>query len=253
MNELDSAKIVLKKIKENGFLAYFVGGFVRDYIMGIDNNDIDITTNATKDDLQKIFDKVIPTGEKFEGVTIIYNDYKFEVTTFRTDLFYGDHRHPDVRIAKTLEEDLARRDFTINALACDEAFNIIDKYDGRKDIENKIIRAVGDSSKRFVEDALRIMRAFYFSAKLNFDIDSITLKGIDEASIYLENVSGERIYRELLKMFNTKYLLKGLKYMSSSKAILHLPSLKESTNILLKYHHKVDFIEYLALSFYLEG
>lgn len=253
MNELDSAKYVIKKIKENGFEAYFVGGFVRDYLMNIESSDIDITTSAKKSDLEKIFDKVIPTGEKFEGVTVIVDKYKFEVTTFRTDLFYTDHRHPVVEIARTLDEDLARRDFTINAIAANENFDIIDNYDGISDIKNKIIKAVGDPNKRFNEDALRILRAFYFSSKLNFDIEKETIKGINESSKYLENVSGERIYRELYKMFNTKYLLKGLNYLYNSNAINYLPSLKEASKLLIKYHHKVDFIEYLALGFYLEG
>ena len=139
MTYLDTAIEIIKKIESEGYEAYIVGGFVRDYILNIPSNDIDITTSALPDQLKNIFKKVVPTGIKFEGVTIIENGYTFEVTTFRKDISYYDHRHPNIAYASTLAEDLSRRDFTINAMAIDKDFNIIDMYNGKRDLENKVL------------------------------------------------------------------------------------------------------------------
>ncbi len=244
---------LIKVIKSHSFEAFIVGGYVRDYLLKSSPLDIDITTNALPSDITAMFKKVIPTGIKFEGVTVLYEGYSFEVTTFRKDISYYDHRHPTCAYASTLEEDLSRRDFTINAMALDENLNLIDLYHGLDDLNNKIIRTVGDANVRFYEDALRMLRAFYFASKLNFDIESNTLLGIENNAKYLENISGERIYQELKKMFNSLYLLKGLNYLVKSKILDYLPSLKKATILLTTLNKKVSFIEYLALGFYLEG
>ncbi len=244
---------LIKVIKSHSFEAFIVGGYVRDYLLKSSPLDIDITTNALPSDISSMFKKVIPTGIKFEGVTVLYEGYSFEVTTFRKDISYYDHRHPTCAYASCLEEDLSRRDFTINAMALDENLNLIDLYHGLDDLNNKIIRTVGDANIRFYEDALRMLRAFYFASKLNFDIESNTLQGIENNAKYLENISGERIYQELKKMFNSLYLLKGLNYLAKSKILDYLPSLKKATILLTTLDKKVSFIEYLALGFYLEG
>ncbi len=244
---------LIKVIKSHSFEAFIVGGYVRDYLLKSSPLDIDITTNALPSDISSMFKKVIPTGIKFEGVTVLYEGYSFEVTTFRKDISYYDHRHPTCAYASCLEEDLSRRDFTINAMALDENLNVIDLYHGLDDLNNKIIRTVGDANIRFYEDALRMLRAFYFASKLNFDIESNTLQGIENNAKYLENISGERIYQELKKMFNSLYLLKGLNYLAKSKILDYLPSLKKATILLTTLDKKVSFIEYLALGFYLEG
>lgn len=252
-NYFEAALKLIKVIKSNSFDAYIVGGYVRDYLLKSHPLDIDITTNALPSDISQMFKKVIPTGIKFEGVTVLYEGYSFEVTTFRKDISYYDHRHPTCAYASCLEEDLSRRDFTINAMALDENLNVIDLYHGLDDLNNKIIKAVGDANIRFYEDALRMLRAFYFASKLNFDIESCTLLGIENNAQYLENISGERIYQELKKMFNSNYLLKGLNYLAKSKILDYLPSLKKATILLTNLNKKVSFIEYLALGFYLEG
>ncbi len=244
---------LIKVIKSHSFEAFIVGGYVRDYLLKSSPLDIDITTNALPSDITAMFKKVIPTGIKFEGVTVLYEGYSFEVTTFRKDISYYDHRHPTCAYASCLEEDLSRRDFTINAMALDENLQVIDLYHGLEDLNKKIIRTVGDANIRFYEDALRMLRAFYFASKLNFDIESNTLLGIENNAKYLENISGERIYQELKKMFNSLYLLKGLNYLSKSKILDYLPSLKKATILLTTLNKKVSFIEYLALGFYLEG
>jgi len=253
MTYLDIALKVINKIKSNGFEAYIVGGYVRDYLLDNNPNDIDITTSAMPKDIMTMFDKVIPTGIDFEGVTVIEDNYNFEITTFRKDVSYYDHRHPKVEYASSLSFDLARRDFTINAMCLNEKLEVIDLYNGQDDLKNKIIRAVGDPNVRFYEDALRILRAFYFSAKLNFDIEPNTLKGIEANSKYLDNVSGERICRELKKLFNSEYSLKGLNYLNNSDSLNYLPSLKKATNTIVLNKHIISLIDFLALGFYLEG
>lgn len=250
---LSAALKLINVIKSNGFEAYIVGGYVRDYILNDNPHDIDITTSALPNDIMNMFKKVYPTGIDFEGVTVVFESYTFEVTTYRKDISYYDHRHPKVAYASTLAEDLSRRDFTINAMCLDSNMHIIDLFNGVNDLNNKIIRTVGEADIRFYEDALRMLRAFYFSAKLGFEIEEDTLKGIENNAMYLDSISGERIYAELKKMLNSKYSLNGLNYLSKSKLLNYLPSLKEATILLSNLRISVSFIEYLALGFYLEG
>ena len=253
MTYLETAIKIIKTIESHGFEAYIVGGFVRDYILNIPSNDIDITTSALPEDIAKIFDKVIPTGIAYEGVTVILDEYSFEITTFRKDIAYYDHRHPETRYASTLEEDLARRDFTINAMAFDKDLNLIDIFRGQQDLNNKIIKAVGKPEVRFNEDALRILRGYYFAAKLNFDIDPDTIKGMDLNAKYLEYVSSERITRELEKLFSQENQHKGIFYLISSEAINYLPSLKRALISIYNIDNNISFNELLCLGFYLEG
>lgn len=251
MTYLETAIKVLKKIESFGFKAYIVGGFVRDYLLKIESNDIDITTSASIDDLKAIFGAIILKGEKYDGVIVKEDEYSFEITRFRQDISYTDHRHPQIISAKTLEEDLIRRDFTINAMCLDSNMNLIDLYNGSLDLKNKIIRTIGNACIRFNEDVLRILRAFYFSSKLNFDISEDTLFGINENSKYLDFLSGERIKEELTKLLNQKYFLKGLSYFLNTKAIEYIPELKESLRLIYKSNTNFSFNEVLILSKYL--
>ena len=172
---MERAKKILNKLNKKGFKSYIVGGAVRDYIIGLNPSDIDITTDATPEEVMNIFSKVYPSGIKFGTVTVMVDDIGFEVTTFRTDGDYLDGRRPEVvEFGKTIEEDLYRRDFTINAMAMDFSGNIVDLFDGQDDLKNGIIRAVGDPVTRFSEDALRILRAFRFSARYGFEIEENT-------------------------------------------------------------------------------
>ncbi len=186
-----------------GFEAYLVGGCVRDTIMKRPLHDTDITTNALPEQITEVFRdyKTIPTGMKHGTVTVVADGIPYEITTYRIDGTYSDSRRPDsVEFTKNLREDLARRDFTINAIAMDSDRHIIDYFGGTEDIRNKIIRCVGNPELRFSEDALRIMRAIRFSSQLGFKIDSETAKAIHNMKNRLENISRERIREELDKL-----------------------------------------------------
>ena len=194
------AKEILKVLNDNGFDAFIVGGAVRDSVMGVDPHDWDIATNATPDQVKVLF-KTFDSGLKHGTVTAMVENEGFEITTFRTESGYSDGRHPDtVTFTKTIEEDLRRRDFTINAMAMDINGDIIDPYGGIDDISNKLIRAVGNPNDRFQEDALRILRAVRFSSKLDFNIEDQTKEAMLLNCDALENISAERIHSELTKI-----------------------------------------------------
>ena len=204
-----SLQTILKKLQESGFEAFIVGGAVRDIIMGKVPSDFDIATSALPFDLLEVFkeEKVIETGLKHGTLTVILDGEGFEITSFRTDGEYGDFRHPErVSFGVSLEEDLSRRDFTINALAMNENGDIIDPFFGVKDIENKIIRAVGNPDKRFSEDALRILRAVRFSATLGFSIEEETAAALLENKGLLKNISSERKTEEFIKTLSGEYI-----------------------------------------------
>lgn len=196
-------KEVIDKLENSGFEAYIVGGAVRDSLLGRDVDDIDITTNATPYDIAKIFPKerVIPTGIKFGTVMVLGDDENVEVTTFRTDGFYEDGRRPEsVKFCRTLEEDLGRRDFTINAIAFNPNVGLVDPYNGLNDIFLETVKTVGDPIERFTEDSLRILRAIRFATTLGFTIEEETLSAAHFLKNQLRRVSGPRIGKELSKM-----------------------------------------------------
>lgn len=191
---------IIETLQKNGYEAFAVGGCVRDMLNGDTPHDFDITTSAEPETVMSLFEKTVPTGIKHGTVTVIINGVPNEVTTYRTDGEYRDHRRPDsVIFVKSLREDLARRDFTVNAMAYNKRDGLKDFFGGREDIENRILRAVGEPGRRFYEDALRIMRLFRFSSVLGFDIEEKTLKAALEYAPTLKSVSAERIYSELLK------------------------------------------------------
>lgn len=194
---------ILRKLEKSGFEAYIIGGCVRDMIMGRQVNDFDITTNALPEQIIEVFadEKTIPTGIKHGTVTVMYENEPFEVTTFRIDGEYSDCRRPDsVEFTSSLREDCARRDFTMNAIAMDCNGNISDFFGGIQDIEKRIIRCVGDPEQRFMEDALRILRAVRFSSTLEFDIEENTAEFALKLRKNLDFVSAERIRAELIKL-----------------------------------------------------
>jgi tRNA nucleotidyltransferase (CCA-adding enzyme) len=212
MNEyLQNGINILRVLKENNYEAYFVGGFVRDFVLKRTSNDIDITTSATPNEVISLFDNVKETGVKFGGVTVIMNDYKFEVTTFR-------HRHPsDVRFSDTLLDDLKRRDFTMNQLVMDEQLVVIDHHHGLEDIKNRLIRTINHPIERFNEDSLRMLRAFRFVSKLGFDIEQNTFEAIMESKELIHHISIERIMNELSQILNGDYQKKAIRLMNESK------------------------------------
>lgn len=201
----EGAKNIINTLQYNGFEAYVVGGCVRDSILGRQPDDWDITTNALPDVVMELFKdnhKVVPTGLKHGTLTLLNKDGSaYEITTFRIDGKYSDGRHPDeVLFTSLLKDDLSRRDFTINALAYNNKRGIIDYFNGLDDIDNKIIRCVGNPKVRFNEDALRMMRCIRFSAQLGFQIDKYTREAIFDNSNLIQNISIERIRQEFNKI-----------------------------------------------------
>ncbi len=199
----ENVAAALERLEDSGFEAYVVGGCVRDSIMGREMSDWDICTSAMPDEVLEVFSdkRTIPTGIKHGTVTVIFEDTPLEITTYRTDGSYSDSRRPDsVKFGATLEEDLSRRDFTCNAIAYSPKRGFADPFGGAQDIENGIIRAVGNAEERFSEDALRIMRALRFSAVLGFEIEENTAKALKAKRKLLNKIAGERIFEELKKL-----------------------------------------------------
>lgn len=201
----ENAKKIISVIESAGYEAFAVGGCVRDFIMHRACDDIDITTSAKPDELERILSEngihFIETGLKHGTVTAVLNGENYEITTYRTDGDYKDSRHPEsVEFVADIKEDLSRRDFTVNAMAYNESKGIVDLFGGKADLEKGVIRAVGDPDKRFKEDALRIMRAIRFASVLSFSIEPETKKAIFDNRELLKNVSAERIFSELSKL-----------------------------------------------------
>lgn len=203
-----------------GFKAYLVGGAVRDMIMKVPAHDWDVATNATPQDVIKLFKFVVPTGIEHGTVTVHFKGAEIEVTTFRTEAGYSDGRHPDsINYAATIEEDLARRDFTMNAIAASlENGAVVDPYGGQEDIKNKIIRTVGEAHERFMEDGLRPIRALRFASKLNFSIENHTFSEIFKKEIQdkAASISIERFRDEFEKILSSQKPSVGLKLLEET-------------------------------------
>ncbi|MGA4513673.1 CCA tRNA nucleotidyltransferase [Staphylococcus caledonicus] len=201
----EKAQPILETIENNEFEAYFVGGSVRDYLMNRAIHDIDITTSATPDEVEEMFDKTIPIGKEHGTVNVVYNKENYEVTTFRAEAEYLDHRRPsEVYFVRDLKEDLQRRDFTINAIAMDRNYNVYDYFDGQRDINQQVIRTVGNAQERFSEDALRIVRGLRFQAQLGFSLDEATYSAMQGQIADIEHLSIERIIVEFKKLIKGK-------------------------------------------------
>ncbi|MCM1578409.1 MAG: tRNA nucleotidyltransferase, partial [Ruminococcus sp.] len=203
INIPENVKKVIERLNEKGYEAFIVGGCVRDSLLGLPPKDYDVTTNALPEEIISCFEeggefKVYPTGIKHGTVTVVCGGNNTEVTTYRVDGSYSDHRRPDsVTFSRVLEEDLARRDFTVNAMAYSDERGIIDPYGGQRDLFAHKIRCVGSPDERFEEDALRIMRALRFASALNFRIDRDTSEVIHRKRSLLREISAERISGEL--------------------------------------------------------
>lgn len=193
---------LIDTIYENGYEAFMVGGCVRDSILNLTPNDYDITTSATPQEIMNIFKdyKIIDTGIKHGTVSIILNNNIYEITTYRIEGEYENNRRPkNVEFTSNIEEDLKRRDFTINAMAYNEQFGIVDKFNGLEDLQKRIIKTVGNPDERFEEDGLRMIRAIRFSSKLGFSIEENTLNSIYKNAYIIKNISIERINDEFTK------------------------------------------------------
>lgn len=246
----EKAKEVVKKLESSGYAAYFVGGYVRDKLLGIESSDIDITTNATPDEVIALFDNVKETGKKYGSVTVIVDEFKYEVTTFRSDGEYIDNRHPEkVMFSKDIMDDLSRRDFTINAIIMDSNELISDHFNSIEDLNNKIIKTINEPLKRFEEDSLRMLRAFRFVSKLGFDIEEKTLEAIVTSKFLIKNISIERVMVELDKTFRGKYRNKALKYMIETSISKELYGLEAGLKYISTIEDELTPIEAFIICF----
>lgn len=249
----DEVKKVLSDFKENGFEIYIVGGAVRDLLMGKNVYDWDFTTNATPDEILKIVEGGLYNNLYGTVFTSIEGFEKpFEITTFRKEEGYSDARHPDkIEWGKTLEDDLKRRDFTINALAFD-GDKIIDLYDGQKDLNNKVLKAVGDASERFNEDALRMMRAVRIAGELKFQIEKNTFEAIQSNATLINKIAKERIKDELFKILKSNNPYSGFVHLKESGLMQEIiPELIKCFGIEQKSpsrHHIYDVGTHLLMS-----
>ena len=247
-NEISSLASIFRK---EGFSLYLVGGAVRDFILGKENNDYDFTTDAEPWEVKKLFRRTIDTGIKHGTVTVIFHGEHYEITTFRTEGDYQDSRHPEsVHFVKSLEEDLKRRDFTINAFAASlPDGKILDFHDGMKDLKKKMIRAIGNPEERFSEDALRMMRAARFSSQLGFQIEKETLSAMSKLSETITRISAERIKEELWKLINSKEPRLGLEAMRKTGIMeCILPELAETYGFEQGGMHHETLYEHLLLA-----
>lgn len=277
-------KFVIEQLKKVGYNAYIVGGCVRDFLRGVEPEDWDVTTNATPEEIQRIFPKSFYSNQFFT-VTVLTNSEKpklkeIEITTYRKEAKYSDKRHPDeVKFAKTIEEDLARRDFTVNAIALEITpllsmepqpltqiygrevggvypaeklkIEIIDLFKGQEDLKNKIIRAVGNPEERFSEDALRLIRAVRFSVCLgeNWQIEEKTKEAIKKNTFWLQAISKERIKDELLKIIMSERPVKGIEFLRELGLLKYIiPELEEGYKISQNKHHIYECYEHYLRS-----
>ena len=223
MSLRDTALRVVERLREAGFEAYFVGGCVRDKLLGVEPHDYDIATNAKPEDVNGLFEKVIEVGAQF-GVSCVCVDGEwFEVAAFRSDLGYSDGRRPDAVEFTDAKGDVSRRDFTINGLLYDPVKDeVIDYVGGQDDIENKLIRCIGDPVTRFAEDKLRLLRAVRFAARLDYGIELTTLRAFPAGVALIDQVSPERIGVELLNIYTGPHADRGLQLLDETRLLIHL-------------------------------
>lgn len=222
-NEWQAAFSVIEQLEQVGFEAVIVGGAVRDALLNRPAHDVDVATNALPEEVKSVFQRTVDIGIQHGTVLVIVPAGPVEVTTYRTDGEYTDHRRPEkVQFVRSLQEDLQRRDFTMNAIAMRLDGSFVDYYGGRQDIEKHVIRAVGDAQKRFAEDALRMLRAIRFSAQLDFTIEANTLTAIQQRAADLAFIAKERIKAELDKLWVGQTVFGGLEKLEESGLTAYL-------------------------------
>ncbi len=231
---LESALKILKEINSYSYEAYIVGGFVRDYLLGIESRDIDIATNATPKAIKSIFKGCILPNDDYGSVIVIRGGIRFEITTFRREISYVDNRKPsEIKYIDSIEEDLLRRDFTINSICMDQDGKIIDLLNGIHDLQDRKIISIGDPKIRFEEDALRILRAIRFATVLDFELDESIVLAIKCKKHLLKNLSYYRKKQELSKIFSSSNCKKGMKLLLKFglDEILEIPNLSKALNV----------------------
>lgn len=224
----ESCVEVLQKLTNAGHEAYIVGGAVRDAMLGFPVSDFDIASSAKPEEIMSLFDKVIPTGIDHGTVTVMHHSFSYEITTYRTDSSYADFRHPDaVSYLSSIEEDLARRDFTMNSMALSLDGTLIDLYGGQEDIKNGLIRTVGNPLERFQEDALRMIRAVRFQSTLSFALDKHTHCALKKQADLLQYVAVERIQTEFSKLLAGKGVQQALVTLIQANVHHILPGIQQ--------------------------
>ncbi|ETI66621.1 CCA tRNA nucleotidyltransferase [Neobacillus vireti] len=221
-----SANPVLRKLEDAGYEAYFVGGSVRDYLLKRRISDVDIAASATPDEVKSIFPKTVDIGIEHGTVLVLFNGGSYEITTFRTEAEYKDFRRPkEVAFIRNLQDDLKRRDFTMNAIAMDRNGKLIDSFDGQTAIKDKVIQTVGKAEERFGEDALRMLRAVRFVSQLSFTIETNTLTALIKQVDLLKNIAVERKKAEFEKLLGGKNRNEAIKVLLKTNLFLYLPGL----------------------------
>lgn len=222
----EQALYVLAQLEENGYEAFFVGGCVRDWLLKRPVHDIDICTNAQPCDIMRIFPDHIPTGLQHGTVSVKHGGAIFEVTTYRAETSYSDYRRPDeVRFVSDLREDLARRDFTVNAMAMDRHGRLNDPFSGQTDLLSSLLRTVGSAQERFTEDALRLLRAARFAAQLQFELDGKTEQALADCADLLRHIAPERIREELNKLIDSDHPRHGVDILNRAGLLRVYPVL----------------------------
>ncbi|MFC4404371.1 CCA tRNA nucleotidyltransferase [Gracilibacillus xinjiangensis] len=235
---IQKARKIIKVLQQHSYEAYIVGGAVRDHLLGREIADVDIATSALPEEVIQIFDKVFPTGIKHGTVLVRLEEQSFEVTTYRQESDYADFRHPNqVKFVTNIKEDLSRRDFTINAMAMNDGFSIYDPYKGQLDLENRLIRTVGNPNERFSEDPLRMMRAVRFSSQLGFTIEDITIDAMEKNAHLLSHIAIERIAVEWEKMIAGEFFRGSTNLIFYTDLYKYLPIIAEDNIIQEKIKH----------------
>lgn len=239
-------QMIIQNLQLHGYEAYAVGGCVRDSILARRPEDWDITTSAKPEEIKKLFRRTVDTGIEHGTVTVLIGKDSFEVTTYRIDGVYEDSRHPkEVIFTNQLEEDLRRRDFTINAMAYNDEVRLVDAFGGMKDLNHHLIRCVGNAEERFSEDALRILRAVRFSAQLDFPIEEQTAEAVKKLTPSLKNISAERIQVELVKLLTSNHPEKIQDAYNLGITKIILPEWDAMVGVEQKTpHHKYDVAEH---------
>ncbi|MBO1197863.1 CCA tRNA nucleotidyltransferase [Staphylococcus simiae] len=223
----EQAKPILTEITNQGYEAFFVGGSVRDHIMGRNIHDIDITTSATPDEIENIFSHTIPIGKEHGTINVVVDHNNYEITTFRAEEDYIDHRRPsNVTFVRDLYKDLQRRDFTMNAIAMDQHYQLYDYFNGQEDIKQRLIRTVGNANERFEEDALRMIRCLRFQSQLTFGIAPTTYKAMSQQMPDISYLSIERIITELTKLITGANVAVSFQNMIELRAFDYIPFFK---------------------------
>ena len=252
MSPGDQAVAIVNRLREEGYESYLAGGCVRDFLLNKTPQDYDIATSARPEDVQRIFPRTVPVGAQFGVILVMLEDQSFEVASFRFDGPYLDGRRPSQVRYGTLQEDILRRDFTINGMVYDPIENrVIDLVEGKKDLARRCIRAIGDPRQRFEEDRLRMVRAIRFAASLNFDIDSLTFEAIKQSAAMITQISSERIGEEITRILTEGGARRGFELLDETGLLqILLPEIEQMKGIEQSpdHHPEGDVFEHTLLT-----